>query len=413
MPYGRGFLELKLPKRNLREIRVSEPPNVSDEEQAIVSALRKPSATEPLLSMIGQHERVAVIIDDVTRPTPSGRLISSILDEVKTPKENMIIIVATGLHRANRSDELSAMLGPKILEKSRVANHDAYRKSELVHVGRTRAGTSVEVNKLVATADKIIATGHIEPHEYAGFTGGRKSILPGVAGIDSINQNHRLENLDHPKAKIGVLDGNPIHEDMLEAARMVGVDFCLNVVQDSEKRIAKVVAGDLTEAHRQGVEFCRAYGEVDIGEPADIVVTSTGYPLDIDFYQSIKAVMAAEPFVRKGGTMILLAECQDGFGGRLFHDYMKSSSSPGDIMNRIAEEGYTADIDHCYLLARLLKDIRVIAVSSKHIVHEMNKSLINTTASSERAVRMALEEQGRDANITVLPYAQRVIPKVQ
>ena len=191
---------------------------------------------------------------------------------------------------------------------------------------------------------------------------------------------------------------------MVEAANMLGVDFCLNVVQDSEKRIVKVVGGDLIESHSQGVEFCRRYGQVEVGEPADIAIASTGYPVDISLYQSIKAVVAAEPFVRKGGTMILLAECQDGFGGRLFEDYMTSLFSPSEIVNRIADEGYTADIDHCYLLARLLKDVCIIVVSRRQIIHETNKFLIRTTASSKEAIRMALEEEGRDATITVLPY---------
>lgn len=412
MPYGREFIDLEIPTKNLREIYIpKEPPGLADEEKEIEVALRNPIKKQPLSAMIDPQDRVAIIIDDVTRPTPSYKIIPAVLNELETPNENIIIIVATGLHRENTEDELKTMLGRDVLNKVKVINHDAFNRKGLAYVGETSRGTKLEINKLVRDADTTITTGHIEPHLIAGFTGGRKSILPGVAGANSINHNHGVENLDHPKAKIGILEGNPIHEDMVEAAKMVGVDFMVNVVLNSRKEIIKAVAGDFIEAHFEGVEFYRKYYQIEIGEPADIVITSSGYPVDINFYQSIKSIIAAEPFVKAGGTIIPLAECEEGFGTRLFYEWMTSFSSRVDIIDRIKREGYRADIDHCHLIGRILEKNDIIVVSPQRSIHEMKRSFIKTFTSPEEAINTALNKKGKDATILTLPYAQRLVPK--
>jgi len=412
MPYGRGFINLKIPTRNLQEICIpKEQCGLVDEEKEIEVALRNPIKKPPLSTLIDSRDKVVIIIDDITRPTPSYKIIPAILNELPVPNENITIIVATGLHRKNTEDELKIILGRDILNKVKVVNHDAFNKKGLVYIGKTSRGTELEINKLVMDADRIITTGHIEPHEFAGFTGGRKSILPGVAGADSINNNHRLENLDHPKAKIGILEGNPIHEDMLEAAKMVDVDFMVNVVLNSKKRITKVVAGDILEAHKCGVEFYRKYAQVEIGEPADIVITSSGYPGDINFYQSVKLIVAAEPFVKEGGIIILLAECEAGFGTDLFYEWMTSFSAPNDVVDRIKREGYHADLDHCYLLGRILEKSDIVVVSPQRSIHKIKKPLIKTTTSPDEAITAALNKKGKGATILVLPYAHRLIPK--
>ena len=413
MPFGRSFLDLKIPTKNLKEIYIpKEPPSLEDEEKEIKKALKNPIKKQPLSTIIGSQERVAIIIDDITRETPSNKIVSAILSEIGTSHENILIIVATGLHRSNTEDELKAMLGPDIVNKVKVVNHNAFNKEELVYIGKTSSGTIVEVNKSVKAADKVITIGHIEPHEFAGFTGGRKSIFPGVVGMDSINHNHRIENIDHPKAKIGILEENPIHEDMVEAAEMVGVDFMVNVVVNSkDNRISKVIAGDIQEAHQQGIEFYKKYAQVEIVEPADIVITSSGYPVDINFYQAIKAIIAAESFVKVGGIIIHLAECAAGFGTDIFSELMISFTSPANIIGRIKQEGYRADIDHCYLLAKILRKNEIIVVSPQECVHEIKKSLIETTTSPVDAINVALKKKGNDATIVALPYAQRLIPK--
>lgn len=413
MPFGKGHLEVRIPTKNLKRIyALQEPPGLADEEKALAAALAHPIESKRLSALIGPQERVCILVSDITRPVPSKRIVTAILRELgSTPRNNITIVVATGLHRKNTDDELRALLGRGITGEIEVINHDAFAERGLRYAGKTSRGTELYVNVAVSDADKVIATGYIEPHEFAGFTGGRKSILPGICGADSINYNHRLENLDHPRAKTGILDGNPIHEDMVEAARIIGVDFIVNVVLNSKKQIVAVAAGDLERAHEKGVEFCRKHAQVALGESADIVITSSGYPLDINLYQAVKSIFAAEPFARKGGTIILLAECEKGFGTDLFYRWMTSFTSPTQMIHRIKEEGYRADIDHCYFLARILGDKEITIVSPHKHLQEINGSLMKTTDSAEEAIHDALKIRGENSGIALLPYAQRFLPK--
>jgi nickel-dependent lactate racemase len=319
------------------------------------------------------------------------------------------------MHRSNTEAELELMLGREVLKKVKVVNHNAFDKENLLYVGETSKNTPIWVNKIVFDADVKILTGFIEPHEFAGFTGGRKSILPGVSGIITIDKNHGPEMLNHPKARIGILDGNPINEDMVEAAKMVGVNFIVNVILNSWKKIAKVVAGDLIKAHLIGVKFYEQYGRVKVGEPANIVVASAGYPLDINLYQSVKSLVAAEAFVKKNGVIILFAECVEGVGHQSFFECLKRSTSAEDMLENVNElvkmNTHVAELDHCYLLARILKKCKVIVVSSNPLVKEISENLIITTESPKKALSMALKWEGKSASITVLPYATRIIPK--
>lgn len=412
MPCGKGHVDLELPIRNTREINIpKEPPALEHERKEIQAALRNPIKQQPISSLVGPQDNVAIIVDDITRPTPTHKIVSAILNELKTTHERITIIVATGLHRKNSKKELETMVGCDILDKVKVVNHDAFKKKGLAHIGETSRGTKLEINRSVRDADRIIATGHIEPHEFAGFTGGRKSILPGVSGFSSINCNHGVENLDHPKAKIGILEGNPVHDDMVEAAKMVGLDFIVNVILNTKKEITKVVAGDFLEAHLGGVEFYRKHHEIEIDRPADIVITSSGYPGDINFYQSIKSIIASEPYVKLAGTIVLLAECRKGFGARSFYEFMTTISSPNEIIDRIRKEGYCADVDHAYLLGRILENNEIIVVSPHQSVHKIKNSLIKTFKSPKEAVEAALRKEGKNATIATVPYAQRIIPK--
>jgi len=412
MPFDRGYLDVTVPEENLQKIYTfTDPPGLEDEPKEIERSLRDPVQTQPVASLVAPNDTVSILVSDITRPVPSEKIVSALLRELPhVPPKNVTVVIATGLHRANTRDELQTMLGPSILNEVRVINHDAFDQENLDDVGQTSRGTELSINSHVRKADRIIATGYIEPHEFAGFTGGRKSLLPGVSGADTINHNHRLENMAHPKAKIGVLEGNPIHEDAVEAARMAGVDFIVNVVLNRDNRIAHVVAGDLVEAHQQGVDFYNSHARVDIDEPADIVIASSGYPLDINLYQAVKPVIAAEPFVKAGGIIILLAHCQDGFGEDLFHRWMTSFSSPHDVIQRIQKEGYRADIDHCYLLARILEKREIVIVSDQPALREIQDSLIKTTDSIEKALDYGLDRKGKHAHIACLPHATRMIP---
>jgi nickel-dependent lactate racemase len=352
-----------------------------------------------------------LLISDITRPVPSGMLVSALLEDMAVPDENITCVVATGLHRDITDEEIRYLLGDELVNRIAVYNHDAFSPSRLTSVGETSFGTAVSVNSLVDAADTIIITGYIEPHEFAGFTGGRKSILPGVSGVDTINHNHRIENMDHPLARIGILEGNPIHEDMVEAATMVGVDFMVNVVLNRDNHIARVVTGDLVSAHEEGVSFYRSFAQTPVDSPADIVVASTGYPLDINFYQSVKGAMAAEPFVKTGGEIILLANCEDGVGTDLFRQWMHNSSTAEEIQRKMKKEPYRADIDHCYLLARVLEKAHVTVVTEEPSVHGMRASLLSVTTSVKKAMAAAFSRLGNDSKVAFLPFATRFVPE--
>jgi nickel-dependent lactate racemase len=316
------------------------------------------------------------------------------------------------MHRANTEVELRSMLGGEVYDKVRVINHNAFRSDNLTGFGETSYGTPLAINEIVAGADVIIATGYIEPHEFAGFTGGRKSILPGVSGIEAIRWNHRLEMLDHPKAKVGTLRGNPIHEDMVEAARKVGLDFIVNVVLNSRKEIVNVFSGDFFNAHLEGVECYRRFASPDFVEQVEVVIASSGYPLDGDLYQSIKSVIAADPFVKDEGYIILLTESKDGLGPGAFGEWMKTIISIDEVEPRIREEGFSPEIDHCYLLAKILRRSKLIVVSSNPILSSIQFSdRLHISDSPEEALKTAFADVGGDAGVIGLPYAPRIVAR--
>jgi nickel-dependent lactate racemase len=412
MPFGKNTIPVSIPEENhFKTYAIAEPPSVDDARREITHLLKHPTKGLPLSSLIDAQDRVCILISDITRPVPSQLLVSALLQTMDIPDENVVCVVATGLHRDNTDEEIRNMLGNEIVNRIPVYNHQAFTPSRLTSVGKTSGGTPVSINSMVEAADKIITTGYIEPHEFAGFTGGRKSILPGVSGVDTINYNHRIENMDHPLARIGILENNPIHEDMVEAASLVGVDFMINVVLNRDNHIARVVSGDLVSAHEEGVSFYRSFAQIPVDNPADIVVASTGYPLDINFYQSVKGAMAAEPFVREDGEIILLANCEDGFGTDLFRHWMISCSTAEDIQTKMKKEPYRADIDHCYLLARVLNKAHITVVTEEPSVHVMKKSLLSVTASVEEALSAAFSRLGTGSQIAFLPFATRFVPE--
>jgi nickel-dependent lactate racemase len=301
------------------------------------------------------------------------------------------------------------MLGESVVDTYSVLNHNAIDSTNLKHLGYSIRGTPINVNKRVCEADIRVATGYIEPHEFAGFTGGRKSILPGVAGIEAINHNHSIQMLSHPKARMGILRGNPIHEDMVEVAAHVGIEFLVNVVLNSTHQIAKTVTGNMESAHQIGVKFLKQFAIVDVAEHTDIVIASSGYPLDFDFYQSIKAAISAETVVKDGGVVILLAECRDGYGPQAFERLLISAETPKELSD-MTKANYRADVDHCLFLSRILEKCRVILVTSNTGI-TFQPSLMTTVTSLSKALEQAILLTSQSATITALPYAHRMIPK--
>ena len=391
----------------------------SDEKGEVRRSLNEPIGKERLSDLAAGKKSILLIVSDYTRAVPNEKIIPSLIDELEKAgckREDITALVANGLHKPISKNELVQFYGRDLVEEIEFVNHDAEDESQLIKLGMTSFKTEVSVNRLVVESDLVIATGLIEPHFFAGYSGGRKSILPGVSGVESICQNHSFRMIDHPLARSGVLNGNPIHEDMVEASRMSGLDYILNVIVDRHGRVAGAFAGDPIEAHRCGVSFLDERVKVEVASKADIVITSNGgYPLDRDLYQAVKGMSTAEAIVKNGGTIIILSECIDGIGRghETFYELLAEAKSPDDTLERIKREEPIKDQWQAQILARILKTANVIVVT-KNIKHSLIEDMHMTPASNiDEALKLALKNAGSDAKIIAVPDGPYVIPYIK
>jgi len=412
LPYGKSTLTVDVPDENLMKIGLtSELRVVKNARAEITKNLRKPIGTPPLSSLVGRGKRVAVIVDDYTRPCPDNILLPVILEELSRTgvrKEDIKIISATGLHPPH-PDKLEEVVGREVLEEYDVVYHDA-EEPEMTSFGRTSRGISVKVNRLVGEADFKMSTGLIEPHFFAGFSGGRKSIMPGASAKESIFGNHGYRMIDDPRARAGILEGNPVHEDALEHANRAGLNFIVNVILNRDKRIGKIVAGEPTKAHEIGVEVDRKIVGVRFERKADVTITTnSGYPLDLDLYQTVKGIDTASTITRNGGCIIVASECSNGIGPEKFRKTHSEARSPDEVLSNIREEGPFEAQWQNQILARVQKDHKIYLVSSlqNRVVEEF---MIEPADSVESALDEALREAGRTAKIAVLPEGPAALP---
>ncbi len=330
LEYGRTGLEASLPERNLAGVlrcRPSEP--LADPVAAVRRVLEQPAGAPPLRELARGRRNACVVISDVTRPVPNRVLLLPILETLEAagiPRREILILVATGLHRPNLGDELIEMLGPEVAAEYHVENHHGRQRDEHDFLGLSPRGLPVWIDSRYVRSELKITTGLIEPHFMAGFSGGRKLICPGLAALETVGAWHGPDFLEHANARNGCLDGNPVHEESTAIARMAGCDFIVNVVIDAQRRILHVSAGEMEAAFLDGVAFARRHVTATLPAPADVVVTTgAGYPLDATFYQSIKGMVAALPVVKPGGTVILAAGLSEGIGSpefqRLFDEH--------------------------------------------------------------------------------------------
>ena len=290
-----------------------------------------------LKELARDKKKIVIISSDHTRPVPSHITMPIILDEIRegSPEANITILVASGFHRASTKAELRDKYGDEIVDKEKIVIHDSRDKDNMVKIGILPSGGDLILNKLAIQADLLVAEGFIEPHFFAGFSGGRKSILPGIASKETVLANHCSEFIAHPKARAGILKGNPIHEDMLYAAKKANLNFILNVVINGDKKIINAFAGHWKEAHLEGCEFVSKLAGVK-SKPADIVITTNGgYPLDQNIYQSVKGMTAAEDTCKKGGVIIIASACDDGHGGDFFYNTFAKANAVQNVMDEI------------------------------------------------------------------------------
>ena len=311
-PYGKAHMALDIPDDRLQAVLVSELHHYKADrapEELVTDALAHPIGSAPLHELSRGKENIVIIASDHTRPVPSKVIIPPMLRELRkgAPEAKITILIATGCHRDTTRQELIDKFGETIVNEEHIVVHDCSKAEDLVTIGTLPSGGELQISRLAAEADLLVSEGFIEPHFFAGFSGGRKSVLPGIAGRTSVLANHCSEFIAHPRARTGVLEGNPIHEDMLWAAKKAKLRFIVNVVIDQNKQPIFAVAGDVEEAHAEGCKFLSSLCQVK-AKPSDIVIsTNGGYPLDQNIYQAVKGMTAAEAAVKEGGAIIMLA----------------------------------------------------------------------------------------------------------
>ena len=370
-PYGKEFLSLHIPEERYAGTLVSHMHDYHAEkspDELVKDAMASPIGTPRLSVMAEGKKKVVLIASDHTRPVPSKCIVPHMLAEIRegSPDADITILISTGCHRETTKEELISKFGPEIVENEKIVIHDCDDTENQVYLGKLPSGGDLIINRLAAEADLLVAEGFIEPHFFAGFSGGRKSILPGIASRKTVLYNHNGQFIASPKARTGIVDGNPIHNDMLYAARAARLAYVVNVVINSEKEAIYAVAGDVDLAHRAGREFLSSKCRVD-AIPSDIVIsTNGGYPLDQNIYQSVKGMTAAEAAVKEGGVIIMISRCSDGHGGEGLYQTFRDEKDLGRMMQSFIEtppDKTIIDQWQSQILARILLRASVVFVS--------------------------------------------------
>lgn len=419
-PYGRESLELHIPEARHAGTLVSDLHHfVSDrsEWELVRDALEHPVGTPRLREMCCGKEKIVILASDHTRPVPSRIIAPLLLAEIRkgNPDADITFLISTGCHRGTSEQELIDKFGEEIVRNEKICVHDCDDERMLLYAGTLPSGGELLLNRLALEADVLIAEGFIEPHFFAGFSGGRKSVLPGVAARKTVVYNHNAAFIDHPNARTGVLEGNPIHADMLYAARVARLDFICNVVINADKKVICAVAGDLEQAHAKGRDFLCGKCAVE-RIASDIVITSNGgYPLDQNIYQAVKGMTAAEATVNPGGVIIMLAKSNDGHGGEAFYQTFRNNRDLKELMKQFLStppEQTMIDQWQSQIFARVLLKADVIFVSDMPDLMVEDLHMI-PAHSLEEAVQKAdrlLEKKGiYHAGILAIPDGVSVI----
>ena len=416
IPCGKTFLSAQIPKEELLGIfHASLPQPCADPAGEVRRALAAPIDSAPLSELAKGKKSAVIIISDHTRPVPSKFILPQMLAEMRSgnPDIDITLLTATGFHRPTTEEELRNKLGDEIFEKEKIAVHDSGASETLQKIGTLPSGGELIINKLAVAADLLVSEGFIEPHFFAGFSGGRKSVLPGIAARETVLANHCAEFIAHPLARTGSIAGNPIHEDMLFAAKAAGLAFVVNVIIDQKKQIVRAFAGEAEAAHAAGCAFLKELAAIEVPE-SDIVITSNGgYPLDQNLYQSVKGMTAGEAAVRPGGVIIICAACSDGHGGEFFRKTLAEAPSPQAVLESIARVPRNKTVPDQWesqILARVLTKAEVILVSPE-VDPELPLSMhLKFAPSLEKALSLAKELCGTAApRISVIPDGVSVI----
>lgn len=410
--YGKNIVKLPLKENNiLKALNLKKRGILLNSKDKLKELLKNPIGSISLRELIFQRkaQKILIIVNDITRPTPYKIILPPLLSELKEAgirKEDINFIVATGIHRGNSKEELGSIFGEDLISTYKFINHNA-DSPDLHYLGKLKSGNELWINSIVSKVDFIITTGVIVPHYFAGFSGGRKSVLPGICGRKTIEANHA--KMVHPNARAGNLKGNPVHQEMQETAEKVGVDFNINVITNENHEIVEIVAGGLFESWQRGVEECKKMYLCPIKQKADVVIVSTGgYPKDINVYQAHKALDNAYQAVRPGGTIILLAECTEGYGETTFEQWIKEAETPEDIIKRIKKK-FVLGGHKAYGIARVVKEVEVILISSLP-KEKVRKLFFIPMENISQAIEYIKDKYGENFQAYILPSGNTILP---
>ena len=420
LAYGKTGLEVSIPDGTA--VTVVEPsfvPAVKDPTAAIVQSLRNPVGSKPLRERVRPTDTVGVVFSDITRPTPNKLILPAVLGELAgagVPRDRITLFNSTGTHRLNTPEELEDLLGKDIVASYRIVQNDARAPADHAAVGTTSSGNEIRIQKDFLACTFKILTGFIEPHFFAGFSGGGKAVMPGMAHLDTVMRNHNARNIDHPNAQWAILEGNPLRSEVDEAVEMVRPDFLVNVTLNRDKAVTASFAGALGPAYREGTRFVKESAMRRVEAPFDIVITSnSGYPLDLNLYQAVKGMSAAARITRPGGSIIVAAECWDGIPDHgSFGKLLRETRDADDLLARIRAPGFILDDQwQAHILALIVKKAEVFVYAGGLSAEQITQAKLRPCASVDAQVRELLATYGPGARVCVLPEGPQTVPYIE
>jgi nickel-dependent lactate racemase len=413
--YGKGVLPIEVPDHSV----IIEPHHLDglqEDKQAVLEALRNPIGLPPLADMVKSTDKVAIVISDITRPTPNDKLVPWIIEELShVPHANFVVINGTGTHRDQTTEEFVQMLGQSVVDNIRVINHHCHNKDELVKVGHSQFGCDVYLNKEYVEADFRIVTGFIEPHFFAGFSGGPKGIMPAIAGIETILTFHNARMIGDPLSTWGNMVNNPLQDMTREINRLCKPHFMLNVTLNKSKEITQVFAGELFEAHDQGCAFAKEHAMVPVEERFDVVITSnSGYPLDQNLYQAVKGMSAAHKIVKEGGTIICASECSDGIPNHgNYAQILQMRRTPHEILEMINDHTFQKFDQWQAQKQAVIQVWADVYMYSTLPDDDVEKAMLQSTHNIETTLEELKKKYGNNMKVAVLPLGPLTIPYVR
>ena len=412
LAYGSGHLPIEVPDDRTTVIEPAHIDGLADEKAAVLDALQNPIGSQPLLERISPDAKICIAFTDITRATPNDRIIPWLLEHLGGPNDNITLLNQLGTHRPNTREELETMLTPEVVANYRVLNHEPENPKELVQVGTTADGTPALLNRHIVEADLRIITGFIEPHFFAGFSGGVKGIMPGCAGLETVMSNHGAKNIGDPQATFGVTVGNPLWEELRDIALKTGPSFLLNITLNEQRDITNVFAGDIIEAHKTGCVFVKKSAMQPLEQPFDIVVTTnSGYPLDLNLYQGVKGMSAGARVLKEGGTLILAAECREGVpDGSPLDDLLRSAGSIEEILAMLSTPGFVRPEQWQAQIQALVQRRAEVLVCCELDDATLRACHLAPCADISAEVAKRLAKLGADARVAVLPQGPLTIP---